>query len=199
MKKYKFLLTAGLFVLFTATANAQQADFAFGFSTVRSAAVSSSQAAQQFPPVSLTGGLYPSISGDFGIRKNIGIGGEISWRGGQGSYDVSQPYRPIFWDFDGLYMPKLGPRAAAELSAGIGAESTRFYTPFLNCNAFSCTNYATSTHFMGQFGAGLKLYARGGLFVRPEVHLYLVHNNVEYTSSYVVRYGASIGYTFGGR
>jgi len=53
--------------------------------------------------------------------------------------------------------------------------------------------------FMGQFGAGLKLYARGGLFVRPEVHFYLVNNNVEYTSSRVLRYGASLGYTFGGR
>jgi hypothetical protein len=51
---------------------------------------------------------------------------------------------------------------------------------------------------LGQFGGGLKLYARGGLFVRPEVHVYAVKNNFEYTSNIVVRYGASIGYTFGG-
>jgi len=87
---------------------------------------------------------------------------------------------------------------AAELSAGIGAESTRFYTNYVTCSAISCTNYATSTHFLGQFGGGLKLYARGGLFVRPEVHVYAVKNNFEYTSNIVVRYGASIGYTFGG-
>jgi hypothetical protein len=186
-----------LFCLATA-ASAQQADFAFGFSTTHSAPVSS-VTLEPFPPVSLTGGLYLSISGDVAIRKNFGVGGEISWRAGQGNYDFSQPYRPIFWDIDGIFMPKLGPHAQAELSAGIGAESTRFYTPFLNCNAFSCTNYQTSSHFMGQFGAGLKLYAHGGMFVRPELHFYLVNNNVEYTSPYVVRYGASIGYTFGGR
>jgi len=29
------------------------------------------------------------------------------------------------------------------------------------------------------------------------VHLYVVNNNVEFTSPYVVRYGASIGYTIG--
>jgi hypothetical protein len=52
---------------------------------------------------------------------------------------------------------------------------------------------------MGQFGAGLKLYAKGGLFLRPEIHYYLVNNNNEYTSSRVFRYGASIGYTFGAR
>ena len=175
---------------------AQQMDYAFGFSTIHSKPVTSPSSVP-FPPVSLTGGLYPSISGDFLFHKHFGVGGEISWRGGRGNYDESQPYRPIFWDFNGMFVPKLGPRAQAEFSAGIGAESTRFYTPFVTCNAFSCTNYATSTHFLGHFGAGLKLYARGGLFVRPEVHLYVVNNNIEYTSPYVVRYGASIGYTFG--
>jgi hypothetical protein len=51
---------------------------------------------------------------------------------------------------------------------------------------------------MGQFGAGLKLYAHGGFFIKPEVHLYLVNNNIEYSSSHAIRYGGSIGYTFGG-
>ena len=186
-----------MLVALAGSAFGQQMDLALGFSTTHSAAVSSSQAMLLFPPVSLTGGLYPSISGDFSIRKKFAVGGEISWRGGQGNYDGSQPYRPIFWDFDGLYLPKLGAHAQAEFSAGIGAESTRFYTNYINCSFTSCTNYQTSTHFMGQFGAGLKLYPKGGLFIRPEVHLYVVNNNYEYTSPYVVRYGASIGYTFG--
>jgi hypothetical protein len=197
LNKTKYFITAGLFVLLATAAFAQQVDFALGFSTIHSAAVSSSQAQQQFPPESLTGGLYPAISGDVSIRKHLAVGGEITWRGGQGNYDLSQPYRPIFWDIDAVYLPKLGPKVQGEFSAGIGAESTRFYTPFTICGNFSCTNYQTSTHFMGQFGAGLKLYAHGGLFVRPEVHFYMVNNNVEYTSPYIVRYGASIGYTFG--
>ncbi len=198
MKKTTFLVTVGVMFLLATAAYGQQMDFAFGLSTTH-ATPAPTNSPLPFPPVSLTGGIYPSISGDFGIRKNLGIGGEISWRGGQANYDFSQPYRPIFWDFDAMYLPKIGPHAAAEFSAGIGAESTRFYSNFINCSAFSCTNYSTSTHFMGQFGAGLKLYARGGLFIRPEVHLYVVNNNVEFTSPYVVRYGASIGYTFGGR
>ena len=197
MNKNKFFVIAGLFVLLGTTAFAQQVDFALGFGTIHSAPLSSSQAQQQFPPESLTGGLYPAISGDVAIRKHLAVGAEITWRGGQGNYDLSQPYRPIFWDVDALYLPKLAPKVQGELSAGIGAESTRFYTPFTICGNFSCTNYQTSTHFLGQFGAGLKIYARGGLFVRPEVHFYMVHNNAEYTSPYIVRYGASIGYTFG--
>jgi hypothetical protein len=197
LKRHTMFLLVMVLVALTGPAFGQQMDLAIGFSTVRSAAVSNSQSLQLFPPVSLTGGLYPSVSGDFAFRKNFAVGGEISWRGGQGNYDLSQPYRPIFWDFDGMYIPKLGPHAQAEFSAGIGAESTRFYTNYLNCGFTSCTNYQTSTHFMGQFGAGLKMYAKGGLFVRPEVHVYAVKNNFEYTSPYVVRYGASIGYTFG--
>jgi hypothetical protein len=53
---------------------------------------------------------------------------------------------------------------------------------------------------MGDFGAGIKFYPKGGFFVRPEARLYLVNNNTtDYSSSYVTRFGASIGYTFGGR
>jgi hypothetical protein len=98
-----------------------------------------------------------------------------------------------------MYVPRLSKRVAAELSAGIGAESVRFYTNYITCGYFSCTNYNTSTHFLGQFGAGLKLYARGGFFIRPEAHFYLINNNFEFSSNYAVRYGGSIGYTFGGR
>ena len=51
---------------------------------------------------------------------------------------------------------------------------------------------------MGVFGGGLKIYPKGNIFIRPEVRLYLVNNNVEFSSNRVVRSGISIGYTFGG-
>ena len=34
--------------------------------------------------------------------------------------------------------------------------------------------------------------------MRPEVRLYLINNNFEFSSSHLVRYGFSIGYAFGG-
>ena len=200
MKKLGFAITASLLLLLATAAYGQQMDFAFGLSSINAPAYSTNTSSSTFPPVSLTGGAYPSISGDFLLHKNYGVMGEISWKGSQGIYDGYQPYRPIFWDFNGVFVPRLGRHAAAELSAGIGAESIRFYTGTYTCGYVSgCTNYSTNTHFLGQFGAGLKLYARGGLFVRPEVHLYLINNNVEFTSSKAFRYGASIGYTFGER
>ena len=196
MKKISLVVIAGMLLMLASAAHAQ-ISFEVGASTISSPAYNSTASAS-YPPQSLTGGTYPSISGDFMLRKHIGIMGEISWRASQGLYNGYQPYRPIFWDFNGMYLRSLTRRISAELSAGIGAESTRFYSNFYNCNYFNgCTNYATSTHFMGQFGAGLRLYAKGGFFIRPEVHYYLVNNNVEYTSSRVFRFGGSIGYTFG--
>jgi hypothetical protein len=50
---------------------------------------------------------------------------------------------------------------------------------------------------MGDFGAGLKFYPKGGFFIRPEAKVYLVTNNQLFSSSYATRFGASIGYTFG--
>ena len=200
MKNLTFAVFTCLLVMIATAAWGQQMDFAFGVSTISSPAYNSTSSIPTYPPQSLTGGAYPSISGDFLLRKHFGIMGEIAWRASEGLYNGYQPYRPLFWDFNGLYLHKLSKHVVAEFSAGIGAESTRFYTNFYSCNYFGgCTNYATSTHFMGQFGAGLKLYARGGFFIRPEVHYYLVNNNVEYTSSHVLRYGGSIGYTFGER
>jgi hypothetical protein len=197
LKKAAFLVSFSLLVLTVGVASAQQLDLAFGMGTVN-APSASNQLNGFYPVESLTGGAYPSFSGDFLLFKNFGVGGEIAWRASQALYAGYQPYRPLFWDFDGMWVPRISKHAAAEFSAGIGAESIRFYTNYYNCNYIACTNYYTSTHFMGQFGAGLKLYVHGGIFVRPEAHLYLVNNNVEFSSSHAVRYGGSIGYTFGG-
>lgn len=197
MKKLILVVTAGVVLMLASAAVAQQMDFAFGISTIQSPAYNNTNVS--YPPVSLTGGIYPAISGDFLLRKHLGIMGEISWKASQGLYNGYQPYRPIFWDFGGVYVRNVAKRAAVEVTAGIGAESTRFYTNYYNCNYLGCTPYATSNHFMGQFGGGVKLYVKGGLFVRPEARFYLVNNNVEYSSSRVLRYGASIGYTFGER
>jgi hypothetical protein len=197
LKKLNLLLilvTLGL----AGAASAQQIDLGFGVGTLSSASAPNVPSLNQ-PPVSLKGGAYPAFSGDVLFFKHFGIGGNIAWRASQASPSGAQPYRPILWDLDGMWVPPLGKHAAAEFSAGIGAESTRFYGT-LNCNYLSgCTNYITSSHFLGQFGAGLKLYVHGGFYVKPEAHLYLVNNNVEYSSGHAVRYGGTIGYTFGGR
>ena len=133
------------------------------------------------------------------LFKNIGFGGEFAWKGGRGTYQGVQPYRPFFYDFNAIYALKLADRTYMEFLAGLGSESTRYYQPFQTCDFYTCKNYVTINHFMGHFGVGLKLYPARNFFVRPEAHLYLVHDNQEFSSGRAVRYGISIGYTFGQR
>ena len=195
MKKI-FLFAALAFIAFVPAAFAQL-DVAVGMNTL--AAPSASSATGSYAPQSLTGGAYPSASVDFMLKRKFGVNGEIAWKGGRGNYlNSAQPFRPVLWDFNGVWTPQLNKFVVPELMAGIGAESTRFYN-LPNCGSTGCTNYTSSNHFMGHFGVGVRLYAKGNFFVRPEAHLYLVNNNVDFSSPRVTRYGVSIGYSFGGR
>jgi hypothetical protein len=193
----KLVSVAGLcaiFLLLSSAAFAQGGDVAIGFGTL--IAPSSSSATGQYLPQTMGGGLYPSFSADFLIRHRLGVQGELSWRGGRNLYGGYLPFRPLFYNINGIWSPKLGDRVGAELLAGIGATSVRFYTGTYNCNFVTCTDYSSVNHFMGVFGAGLKLYVHGHFFVRPEMRLYLIHNNFEFSSGRAVRAGASIGYSF---
>jgi hypothetical protein len=176
-------------------AHAQQFDVAFGVNGI--SAPSASSASGNYSPQSLAGGAYPTFSGDFLLFHNFGVNGEVSWRASRGLYAGFFPYRPVFYDFNGVWAPRLG-RVGAELMAGIGAESIRFYQPTFVCGFGGCTNYSSSNHFLGHFAGGLRFYPTKNIFVRPEAHLFLIHNNVEFSSFRAVRYGLSIGYTFAG-
>jgi outer membrane protein with beta-barrel domain len=186
-----------MFALVTVSAQAQQFDMTFGASTV--IAPSSSSATGNFTPQTIGGGTYLGFSGDYLFWHNIGLNGEINWRASQNLYGGNQPFRPLFIDFNGMWVPHLSERVQPEFKAGLGVASVRFYTPTFTCDFFSgsCTNYDTRNHFMGDLGAAVRLYVHGHVFVRPEVQLYLIHNNVEFSSGHAERVGVSIGYTFG--
>jgi Outer membrane protein beta-barrel domain len=180
---------------FSSFAQAQKIDVAFGVSTMLAPSAGSADGINHLPQ-SLTGGAYPGFTADVLFWHNVGIQGEVFWKASQGDYLASGVgYRPVFYDVNAVYVPKLARRTYLELSAGIGAISTRFYTG-TNCSGFGCTNYQDSNHFMGDFGAGIKYYPKGKFFIRPEARFYLINNNLDYSSAYATRVGASIGYTF---
>jgi hypothetical protein len=195
LKKLSQLMVLVLPFLIHGTVHAQQFDAAFGFGTVL--APSASSASGNHAPVSLSGGTYPVFSADILLKNQFGVSGELAWRASRNLYAGFAPERPLFYDFNGIYAPKLGKHAAAELEAGIGWESIRFYQGFTSCGAISCTDFVSSNHFMGHFGAGLRYYIHGHLFVRPEADLYLIKNNQEFSSPTAGRVGVSVGYTFG--
>lgn len=192
------LLAWAVFLALCASASAQQQiDVAFGINTLT--APPAGDADDNHSPQSLTGGAYPSFSADVILFKNIGFQGEFAWKATRGTWQGVQPDRPMFYDFNAIYAPKFAARTYLELLAGLGSEATRYYQPFQTCDFYTCKNYVTINHFMGHFGVGLKIYPTKNFFVRPEAHLYLVNDNQEFSSGRAVRYGISIGYTFGRR
>ena len=194
MRNLSFIAVLGLLFGIQTNAFAQQFDAAFGVGGVTAPSGTVTQGGST--TISQRGGAYPAFSADVLLKHNFGVGGELAWRASQNLYGGFQPYRPLFYDFNGIYAPKVGKHLQPEVMAGIGWESLRFYTPTFQCNFVSCTDYVSSNHFMGHFGAGIRYYVWGHLFIRPEAHLYLIHNNVEFPSSQAARFGMSIGYTF---
>ena len=170
-------------------------DIAFGVSTTDAPGASTANGVDHLP-VSLTGGAYPGFSGDVLFFHNAGVGAEIYWKASQVEYfGQGFNYRPLLWDVNAVYAPKLASHAYLELVGGIGALSTRFYTG-TTCGIYSCSNYQSINHFDGDFGGGIKLYPTRNFFVRPEARFYVINNNLEFSSNHVTRYGVSIGYTF---
>ncbi len=195
MKKLLWIASFCVLCLMATNARAQQIDAAFGVRTLTGTAAA--DATGNYFPQYIGGGAYPTFSGDFLFKHNFGVGGEVSWRARQSVFQEFQPYRPLFYDFNGVWAPQISRNFAAELMAGVGAESIRFYQPYFVCGAFSgCTNYTSSTHFMGHFGGGLRIYATRNIFIRPEAHLYVVHNNFEFAGPRATSFGVSIGYSF---
>ena len=196
--RYKLpLVLLCLLLVITVSAHAQQFDMAFAVSMVT--APSASAATGNFTPQTIGGGTYVGFSGDYLFVHNFGVQGEINWRASQNLYGGNQPFRPLFIDFNGICVPHVSERVQPEFKAGLGVASVRFYTPTFTCDFFSgsCTNYDTRNHFMGDLGAAVRLYVHGHIFVRPEAQVYLIHNNVEFSSGHAERLGVSIGYTFG--
>ena len=174
--------------------HAQEFDAALGFGTTKAPAASNG-----FP--SESGGLYVSFNGNLRLwmHHHLGFGGEVASRVSQAPYATSfgtLGYRPIFFDFNGVYGGTwLKKKVGADIMAGIGAQDNRFYTGSYTCN-ITCTNYQADKHFAWHFGADFRYYVYGHVFIRPEAHYYIVHNNLYFNDVNAARYAVSIGYSF---
>lgn len=176
-----------------------QVDVAFGVGGVKApSAFDVSSTNFDNSPQSVGGGTFLTLSGDFIFAKRLGVEMDASFRANQNLYQAfgnQQPFRPFFYNFNAIWAPTLGKRAEAEFLGGVGLQNTRFYTSNFTCSAFGCKNFVSSKHFLIDGGAGLKLYVKGNIFIRPEVRYNFVRNNLEFSGPTALRYGVSLGYT----
>ena len=199
MKSFAFFAGFCVCVFLATSAFAQvQIDGAFSVSTVQ--ATSAANAGSNYQPQSIGGGVFTGFSGDFLFKHHFGIGGEVNWRAHQNIYQGVQPFRPIFYDFNGVWAPPLGTgpvghRVSAELQGGFGGTSTRFYQPFVTCGFISCTDFTSVKHLDGHVGGGIRFYIWHGLFIRPEAHFYFIRNNFEFSGPNATRLGVALGFS----
>lgn len=197
MRKSALLAVMSGFFFLACFAQAQQADAMFGGGTIMSSG--SCDLTTFICPEK--GGFYPNIGADVIFHKRVGFGFDVAWKGGQGAYGGTggQPFRPILFDFNGVYQPKLSKKVGLDLMGGIGWQTTRFYgyQPTSSCVYFGAC-YTSSNHFLVDIGGGIRYYVWGHVFLRPEAHYYHILNNTnEFSSNDIIRVGASIGYTIG--
>ena len=201
MRKLAFFAVVASILALPGLAVAQQGDAMLGFGTVISpgAAGCNSPGFSNFVCPE-RGGLYTNISADVIFHRRIGVGFDAAWRTIGDFGGTGQAYRPIIFDFNGVYQPRITKKVGADLFAGVGWQDTRFYAynSSYSCYAFgSC--YTSSNHFLVDLGGGIRYYVWGNLFVRPEAHYYHILNNTDvFSSGNIVRIGGSIGYTIGG-
>ena len=148
-------------------------------------------------------GLFADVGGSLMLTSHFGAGAQVSWRAGQGNY-AGVNYRPIFYDFNGVWQPVKTKHIIPELQAGLGGVRVGFNANSTQCDALAgCQNVnlgsESSSHFAAHFAAAARVYVTPHIFLRPAVDAHWVNNFFQFGSNWVPEYGASIGWRFGER
>jgi hypothetical protein len=147
-------------------------------------------------------GLFINIGGSFMLTPHWGAGAEVNWRAGQGDY-AGLNYRPVFYDFNGVWQPIKTRRFVPEIQGGIGGVAVRFSENQNECNQFvGCQTISlgseSSGHFQVHASVAARLYVTPHIFLRPAVDAHWVNNFYQFGSNWVPEYNMGIGYSFGG-
>jgi len=215
----KFMIRSGFFLVLFLLAGAQLASaqgvsayFGLGSAT-NSATTSPGCGAKQIfddvtgvcEPGPTMGGAFGVFGADFMIKPHFGVNGEYSFRFGQADYlpAAALKVRPAFYDFNAVYQPLAGEgRIVPVIEGGVGGAKLSLYFNQQGCVTSICQNssqvVATANHFLVHGAVGVKLYVKGGIFVKPQFDARWVHNlDQQYGRNFVPEYTVAIGYTFG--
>ncbi len=190
-----------MFVLSSAAHAQARLDAYFGMGTARDSANSQSVdilGTGTFLPPGSMGGVFGTVGGGLMLTPTLGAGAEISFRFAQGDY-AGAGLRPIFYDFNGIWTPKLGKAPLMpELQAGFGGVNLRFYgaTQYYNYYTGTYSNFAgSSNHLQLHAGLGLRVYVKEHLFVRPQFDYRWVRNLSEFNRESVVAFTLAVGFS----
>jgi hypothetical protein len=202
---YTILLMFVLLVGGANIANAQSGDVYFGMGTATDKATGASVDTfgdGTLLPTPKMSGVFGRFGADFMFRPTLGAGFDYSFRFNQGSY-AGLNYRPKFYDFNAIWMPIANSKKVVpEFQAGAGGATLSFYLPQQCISGIACsssTYLVSSTHFQTHLSAGVRIYAKGGIYIRPQFDVHYVRNFFQFGSNWVPEYSVAVGYTFGRR
>ena len=147
-------------------------------------------------------GLLATVGGSFMLTPHFGAGAEFSWKPSTSNY-AGLNYRPLFYDFNGVWQPVKSKYFVPEVQAGIGGASVRFSANSQQCDQLvGCSTVSlgseSSSHFQTHFGVAGRFYATRHIFVRPAIDVHWVNNFFQFGSNWVPQYSFGVGYSFGG-
>lgn len=151
------------------------------------------------------GGVFGDIGGGIMLSPKYGVGGEIAFRFNQGDYSPTNglKYRPIFYDFNGIWEPSgSSGKVVPELQAGLGGANLKLYLAQSSSSPlFGSQNYtqllSSQNFFQLHAAAAVRFYVTDNVFVRPAFDYHWVHGFTQFGGSSVLQFTGSIGYTFG--
>ena len=162
-------------------------------------------------PGPVIGGAFGVFGLDYMFSPHFGVNGEYAFRFRQAPYlpDVGLNMRPEFYDFNAIWEPISGSenekRIVPVLEGGIGGARLALYIAQncsitgINCSSSSPAGF-NANHFQVHAAAGVKLYVKGGLFIKPQVDFHYVTNlTQQFGRDSVPQATISVGYTFGQR
>lgn len=199
------LLAGSLTVAPIASAQTPQGNVYFGLGTMTNS--SNGQSLDVFGTGNFVNtprltGLFADIGGSMMVTPHYGVGAQVSWRAGQGNYSGLN-YRPIFYDFDGVWQPVKSKHFVPEVQAGIGGVRVGFSANQTQCDQLiGCQTVnagsESSTHFQAHFAVAARLYVTPHIFFRPAVDAHWVNNFFQFGNNWVPQYSIGIGYSVGG-
>lgn len=155
-----------------------------------------------YKATSSMGGAFGILGGGVMLTSGFGAGAEVALHFTQKDY-AGLGSRPIFYDFNGIWTPTLPKRILRiiqpEFQAGFGGLNLRFYggSQYYSYTTGSYTNFlGSSNHFQLHAGAGLRLYIKRHVFLRPQLDYHYVKNLSEFSSNSVPQFSLVIGYSF---
>ncbi len=191
--RFQILLLLVLVLGFGGLASAQQVDAWLGLNALMSS--------NNPDYLDLRGGLFPQFGGDVIFFHGLGVGADVAFRASQSQFCSGGncfPYRPLFYDFNAVWQP-LGSSVNINpvLEAGIGAQSTRFYSNYYNCSYFSgCSNYQSKNQFAEHLSAALRIYITPHIFIAPQAQFYFFSSsNQIYNVGNGRMFGIALGYS----